>query len=248
MTIERRLIDALHELDDFEPSADLFARVERSLVEDRAFRRRRLLIAVWVVGGLAGIVAWVALSAQRGVAGNRYIEGWRLTLAYLALAGATVIAIAPHIRRFGRSFIDDVFHLSPETGKHFLIVLDIAYYTTFTGMVLVDADAWGIGDRLLLLSSLEDLAFRFALLLLAMGLLHAVNIAFLPVLGLIYNSIVRLDLRRRAGEEAPSESMRARTADRHARSFAIAIAVTALAVALTVLMSGPGGLILGGLD
>ena len=246
MSIERRLIDALHGVDDFEPSPDLFARVERSLAEDRAFRRRRFLVIVLVVAGLAVVGAWIGLSVTSGLTGRAFIEGWRLTVAYLALAGATVISVAPHIRRFGRSFIDDVFHLSPETGGRFLIVLDIAYYTAFTGLVLVDADAWGIGTRLLLLPSLEDLAFRYAMLLLAMGLLHAVNIAFLPVLGLVYNSIVRLDLRRRAGEQAPPESMRARSADRNARSFAIAIAVLALAVAFTLLVGGPGSLTLGG--
>lgn len=248
MTIERRLIDALHELDDFEPSPDLFARVEKSLVEDRAFRRRRLLIALSVIAGMSGVVTWVAVSANHGPSGNLVVDGWRLTLAYLALAGATVITLAPHIRRFGRSFIDDVFHLSPETGGRFLVVLDIAYYSAFLGLVLVDADVWGLDERLLLLPELEDLAVRYGLLLLAMGVLHAFNIVFLPVLGLIYNSIVRIDLRRRAGESAPPESVRARTADRNARAFAIGIAVLAVALVFTLLVGGPGGLILSGLE
>jgi hypothetical protein len=248
MTIERRLIDALHQLDAFDPSPDLFARVERSLAEDRAFRRRRIFIALSVVAGVAGIVAWLTYSTKRGLAGNLFIEGWRLSLAYLALAGTTVITLAPHIRRFGRSFIDDVFHLSPETGGRFLTVLDIAYYTAFLGLILVDADAWGLGERLLLLPALEEFVFRYALALAVMGVLHAVNIAFLPVLGLIYNSIVRIDLRRRAGDQAPPESMRAQTADRNARSFAIAVAVLALAVAFSLLLSGPGGVVLGGFE
>jgi hypothetical protein len=181
------------------------------------------------------------------LAGHLFIDGWRLALAFIALAGAIIIALAPHIRRFARSFVDDVFHLSPATGARFLVVLDIAYYTGFTGLVLVDADAWSLGERLLLFPALDDFAVRLGFLLFAMGALHAVNIAFLPVLGLIYNSIVRTDLRRRAGVSAPPESMRARTVDRHARSFAVGIVVLALALALTFLVGGPGGLIIGSL-
>lgn len=240
MTVEQRLADALRELDSFDPSPDLFARVERSVAEDRAFRRRRVMVVLLVILGLAVVVAWVVGSAQRGLAGHLFIDGWRLAIAFVALAACLVVALAPHIRRFGRSFVDDVFHLSPETGGRFLGVLDIAYYALFTGLILVDADVWGLGERLLLYPALDDFAFRLGSLLLVMGVLHAANIAFLPVLGLIYNSIVRSDLRRRAGDDAPTESARARAMDRNARGFAIGIAVTALAIAFAFATSVPG--------
>lgn len=240
MTVEQRLTDALREFESFDPSPDLFARVERSVAEDRAFRRRRLLAILSTVLGLAAVSAWVAASSTRGLAGNVFIDGWRLAVAFVALAGAIVVALAPHIRRFGRSFVDDVFHLSPETGGRFLAVLDIAYYALFSGLILVDADAWGLGERLLLYPALDDFAFRLGFLLLVMGVLHATNIAFLPVLGLVYNSIVRTDLRRRAGEGAPAESARARALDRNARGLAIGIAVAAVAIAFTIAVSFPG--------
>lgn len=190
--------------------------------------------------GLAVVSTWVAASVTRGLAGHLFIDGWRLALPFVALAGGLVFALAPHIRRFARSFVDDVFHLSPETGGYFLAVLDIAYYALFVGLIFVDADVWGLGERLLLYPALDDFAVRLGSLLLAMGVLHAVNIAFLPVLGLIYNSSVRSDLRRRAGDDAPPESARARVVDRNARAFAIGIAVTALAVAVTTATSVPG--------
>lgn len=246
MRIEERLRDALHQVDGFEPSVDLFARFERSLDEDRAFRRRRLGVVAAATLGLSIVVAWVATSAKPGMAGSLFIDGWRLAVAYLALASAVVVAMAPHIRRFARSFVDDVFHLSPATGGKFLVVLDIAYYTAFAGLILVDADAWGLADRLLLLPALDDAAFRLGFLLFSMGVLHAVNIAFLPVLGLIYSSIVRRDLRRRAGDAAPPESMSAKRADSAARGFAVGVVALAVAVAISVLV-GPGLLILQGL-
>lgn len=247
MTVEERLTAAFRELDAVHPSPDLFARVERSLAEDRAFRRRRLQVVLSTVLGLAVVSAWVAASATRGLAGHLFIDGWRLALAFVALAGGLIVALAPHIRRFARSFVDDVFHLSPETGGRFLAVLDIAYYALFVGLILVDADAWGLGERLLLYPALDDFAFRLGFLLLVMGVLHAINIAFMPVLGLIYNSIVRADLRRRAGSGAPAVSARARAVDRNARGFAIGVAVTALAIAFTIATSVPG-LLAGWLD
>jgi len=246
MRIEERLRDALHQVDGFEPSVDLFARFESSLDEDRAFRRRRLGVVAAATLGLSIVVAWVATSAEPGMAGSLFIDGWRLAVAYLALASAVVVAMAPHIRRFARSFVDDVFHLSPATGGKFLVVLDIAYYTAFAGLILVDADAWGLADRLLLLPALDDAAFRLGFLLFSMGVLHAVNIAFLPVLGLIYSSIVRRDLRRRAGDAAPPESMSAKRADSAAKGFAVGVVALAVAVAISVLV-GPGLLILQGL-
>lgn len=244
MTIEQRLIDALHELDDYRPSPDLFARVERSLAEDQAFRRRRLVSIISVVAGLALVSGWVGLSSQVGPTGRLVIQGWRLAVVFIAVAAAIVVVLAPNVRRFARSFVDEVFHLSPETGGRFLVVLDFAYYLIFAGLILVDADLWGLGRRLVLSAALEDLAFRLGFLLVVMGALHVVNIAFLPVLGLIYNSIVRSQLRRVAGEDAPPEAMQARVADRNARSLAIGLTVLAAALAVSLLAGAPVGALL----
>lgn len=245
MTIEQRLTEALHQVDDFEPSPDLFARFEVSLEEDRRARLRRWAVALVALVVIGLTAAWVWTSADVDRLGRVSIDGWRLTLAYLVIAGSLLVGLGPHIRRFGRSFIDDVFHLSPETGGRFLTVLDIAYYVTFAGLILVDADMWSLGESVSLAEGLEGIADRLGLLLFAMGVLHAVNIAFAPVLGLIFNSIVRADLRRGAGTAAPPESMRARAADANARAFALGVAVIALCLVITALVGGPGADLIG---
>lgn len=244
MSIEDRLRDAFGPIDEFDPSPDLFKRLDRSLAEDRALRRRRMKIIVAILVEAAAVITWVTLSAEEGMGGNVFIDGWRLAVAFLVVAVSVIASLGPHIRRFGRGLVDEVFRLSPDTGARFLAVLDVAFYMTFGGLALADADMWGIGHRLLLSSALEDTVFRLGLLLLVMGSLHALNIALLPVLGVVFSSIVRLDQRRRAGSEAPPESLRARVVDRNARSIAIGLAVAAVALAVTFL-GGPIGAGLG---
>lgn len=237
MTLEERLTEALHAADSVEPSPDLFARMGRSLEEDQAHRRR--LVTLWAAALVAVglVVTWVAISTEIGDRGESVIDGWKIILAYLFVSGSLIIGLAPNIRRFGRSFINEVFHLSPATGGRFLAVLDIAYYLFFTGLILVDADVWPVGETVALLPMLQDAMSKVGLILLTMGMLHAANLAFLPVLGLIYNSIVRRDLRRRAGDGAPPETFQARRADRNARWFAVAAAVVALLLAIPVMLS-----------
>lgn len=242
MNLEQRLVDALHQADDFQPSPDLFARLGRSLEEDRASRRRRLTVVAGAVSLALAVGWWLAVSTDRS-GSDLTIDGWRLVAVYLVLATTAVVALGPHIRRFGSAFIADVFHLSPPTGVRFLAVLDIAYYLGFSGLILVDADVWVLDRPVTLLFGLEDVAFRLALLLGVMGTLHALNIAVLPALGIVFNSIVRLDRRRRLGALAPPESSRARRVDRWARTAAIAafvLMVVPVLVLLVVLVAGAG--------
>jgi hypothetical protein len=237
MSLEQRLVEALHQADHFQPSPDLFARLEHSLDEDRASRRRRLA-AVGAAVGLASVIGWwVAASAYPGASGRIFIAGWRLVIVYLVVAAVLLVALGPHIRRFGESFIGEIFHLDPPTGASFLAVLDIAYYLGFSGLILVDADVWILDRPVPLLPGMEDVAFRLGSLLAAMGVLHAVNIAVLPALGIVFNSIVRLDRRRRAGPLAPPESARARQIDRAARGLAIAAFVLMLVPVLNLLIA-----------
>lgn len=240
MSIEQRLVEALHDADPVEPSPDLFARLERSIEEDRAFRRRRLTFAAILAVGAGAVTTWIAFNLETGLSSQLVIDSWKVVVAFLFVAGGVIVGLAPHIRRFARSYVDDVFHLSPDTGGHFLSILDIAYYLVFVGLVLVDADLWKLGDTLRLDAALEDFVGRLAFLLLAMGVLHALNIAFLPVIGVVYNSIVRRVLRVAAGESAPRETLRARTIDRHARSFAVAVAVLVAAIVFSLILSAPG--------
>lgn len=241
MTLEQRLVDALHSADGFDPSLDLFARVERSIDEDRRFRRRRLYATMLVLLGTAIVGSSLGLSVRVGFAGRLMIDAVNIAIAHLALSAGIIVALAPAIRRFGRAFLDDVFHLSPETGTRLTLMLDIAYYTAFTGLILIDADSWELGRVVPLAPALESLATRLGALLLVMGVLHAVNIAFLPILGLVHNSIVRRHQREIAGAAAPPESTRARGADGSARAIAIALfiaAVALLGLAVVALVAG----------
>lgn len=243
MRIEDRLREALRPFDEFDPSPDLFQRLDRSLEEDRAARRRRVKAIAWIFVGSALLAAWVGLSTDEGLGGRLFIDGWRLTAASLVVSAALIVYLGPLMRRFGQGLIDDVFRLSPDTGPRFLAVLDTVFYSVFVGLALVDADLWGLGERLLLRPALEDAAFHVGLLLFAMGALHVVNIVLLPVVGVIVSSIVRLDMRSRAGDGAPPESFRARVADRNALSIALGLAITVIAVAVTLLI-GPVGALL----
>jgi hypothetical protein len=233
MTVEDRLREALHEADRIHPSVDLFQRLTLSLEESRA-RRRRLVKGVVAtllfLAMLAGYLSWAVGSSDGAV------EGWKIVLPQLVISAVVIVTLGPNIRRFGIGFIDDVFHLTPKTGRRFLAVLDIAYYLTFAGLMLVDADVWQLTSEVPIQTHLESSADSLAFLLLAMGVLHAVNIASLPVLGLIYNSIARAGLR--SSGAAPPELLSARAADRNARAFAIGV-VVALAAVLAGLLLGP---------
>ncbi|MFZ0014381.1 MAG: hypothetical protein WAL25_09735 [Acidimicrobiia bacterium] len=247
MTVEQRLTEALAEADRVQPSIDLFARVSTSIAEDRARRRRRISVIAGVVA-FAGLIAvylwWAADVTTAGVV----IDGWEMVLAQLTISVALLIAIGPNIRRFAASFVDDVFHLSPATGSRFLAVLDVAYYVAFTGLILVGAGDWGLDATLGFGRALTDAVTRLATFMMTMGILHALNIAVLPVIGLIFNSMARADLRRRAGDAAPPASLRARKADGNARGFAVAAVVIAVSL-LALLIVGPiGGWVLNLLD
>jgi len=234
MTIEERLTDALQEADRFEPSPDLFARVNRSIAEDRAHRRRLTMFFASVVAGALLVAGYLRLVVSTGASGFT-IAAWESALLDLAILGGLLIVLGPTIHRFARSYVADVFHLSPETGHHFLVVLDLAYYIFFAGLILVEADAYGaLGKEIPLAEGLASTASRVAFFVLFMGVLHAINIVALPFVGLVFNSTTRLAFRREAGDEAPPENQRSRIVDRLAREFVVALVVVALVVVLTL--------------
>ena len=244
MTIEERLTDALREADRFEPSPDLFARVGRSITEDLAHRKRLLRINMSIFLGLVLSIVYFGVVMSSGPNGPT-VAAWEIELFQVAVLGVLVIALAPNIRRFARSFVADVFHLSPETGDRFLAVLDVAYYLVFAGLILVNADFGPPDVELALGSALNATAGAFGAFLLVMGLLHAANIVALPFIGLMVNSVTRLALRREAGVSAPPETLRAKSADRNARALVIALVVASLALVVTVLMGPVLGGVLG---
>lgn len=240
MSLEERLREALQRV-DYEPSPDLFARVQRSIEEDRAHRRRLRRVAGAVLAGGALLFAWLGLAAR--LAGPP-LPWWAVEVAVNALLVALLVVLGPLIRRFGAHYAGDVFRAHPPTGRRFLALFDIAYYLIFTGYVLVNVH-WAPQARWLYLglpSQVVEAAQRVAGMLLLMGVLHGLAIALLPMVGLLFSS-VWWRARRAELEEAPPPHEAALAADRVATFMAwgaLALAVLGAFLLLVPLLLGIG--------
>jgi hypothetical protein len=188
MTFEQLLTDTLHSADDFAPSGDLFAKVQRSIEEDQAHRVRRRNTFIAVAAALAAIVLYL-LAVVDIVDGVVTMSFPALEILVTAIMTGIVVAMGPAIRRFGETYERAVFPGSPETGRQVLKLLDIAYYLIFGAFILVtlmfeppqNIPFW---DRELT----DQIMFQFARLgglLLLMGALHVVLLISLPVIGLV---------------------------------------------------------------
>ena len=77
------------------------------------------------------------------------------------------------------------------TGARFLTLLDVAYYVVFAGIVLVSiplepAPSWTAPGGVA--AVVQEESARIGLLLLMMGILHAITIFVLPFAGLVFAS------------------------------------------------------------
>ncbi len=193
MNVEQLLHETLHRADSYEVSPDLFARVRRSIEEDRAHRRRVRTTVAWTLAGLLSVTAYLVALAEV-IDGRVTWPWWALEALTTAILITLILVLGPLIRRFGRIFASSVFTAHPATAQHFLRVLDVAYYLVFTAFVLIETqviprEEWlGTSGNAV---HLQWLAGRIGGMLLLMGLLHAVTIALLPVLGVVYSSIWR---------------------------------------------------------
>jgi hypothetical protein len=193
MSVEQLLRQTLHRADTYEVSPDLFARVQRSIEEDRAHRRRVRLVIGWaIVGVLSMAVSLVAMAEV--VDGRVTWPWWSLELLTAAILITLILIVGPLIRRFGRIFASSVFAANPSTAQHFLRVLDVAYYLVFSAFVVIETQVvprneWLGPDGTIV--HLGWLAQRIGGMLLLMGVLHAITIATLPVLGVVFSSIWR---------------------------------------------------------
>jgi hypothetical protein len=230
MTTEDRLREALHRADQYAPSPDLFARVRRSIEEDLAHRRRVRQVVAATLAGVLALGVWIAWSV-RVVDGRLVVPWWAVEVAVDAVLVALVVVLGPLIKRFGKTYVGNVFRANPSTGERFLALFDIAYYLIFVGYILVTTryapqTTWltvGLGAQL------RDEAVRLGGLLLLMGVLHEIAIGTLPVIGLLFSSGWWRAVRAELGAEAPPPSRSAETADR------VATVIVWVAAALAVL-------------
>lgn len=227
MTLEERIVDALHQTDDYEPSPDLFSRVGRSISEDLVHRRRRLRAVSSILVALIAIGFYLSAVIHFGATGTT-ITAWKLELLEIAVLTSLVIALGPVVRRFGGGFVEDVFHLSPQTAKRFLRLLDVAYYLVFAGLILVGSDFGHLYAELHLTAALQDSVTRIGVFAGAMGILHTATVASLPVIGLLFNSGTRRALRFQAGDAAPPTSEKAEGVDRLVRGIGLTLMVLAV--------------------
>jgi hypothetical protein len=172
---------------------DLFARVQRSLAD--ADRRRRFR---WRLAG--GVGAFVAANTLLALAlsdfdnGRFTMEWWVIELITNIVLISLAVALGPFIKRFGRAYAADVFRANPRTGKSYLVLTDVAYYLIFTSFVLftvtfVPPLEWRVSTG----AQLEHEVARVGGILLMIGVLHALNVVALPVIGRLLASNRRTD-------------------------------------------------------
>jgi len=233
MNLEQRLIQVLHRADDFEPSPDLFARVERSLEEDLRHRRRVRVVALSLIAGIAAIAVFLRMVISVGTTGQLVAPGWSLWLVTVPVQVAVVATLGPMLRRFGQPFVSDVFRFDPDTGHRFMRLLDIAFYLFLFGAILIRSDIQSWNRTLVLGTDAREWTARVAVFLLMMGVAHAFTIAALPLVGLFFSSSTRRVRRVQAGSAAPELSPRAEQAERVVRLIVWGLAGSALALVVT---------------
>lgn len=240
MTFEQLVGDALRAADDFLPSPDLFAKVQRSIDEDAEHRARVKRGLMFSAVAAVFVVAYLALTVNR--------SGGAISMSFLALETLVTVAmvglvlvLGPAIRRFGEQYEQACFVGSPATGRRVLRLLDIAYYLiflAFIAMTLVfdpalqfdpNLAAWVLGESI-----------RIAGLMLLMGVLHVALVLALPLAGLVHAAN---EWRIRVREGAESTDAVAPTIDRVLT--VVAWVVAAVVVLLLVFGVLNGILVLG---
>jgi NADH:ubiquinone oxidoreductase subunit 3 (subunit A) len=229
VSFEQLVGEALHAADSFEPSPDLFAKVQRSIEEDALHRRRVRRVIGWA--GLTAILVAVYLALTVRTSDGALAMSFRaLELLTTLLMVALVVVLGPAIRRFGETYERDVFRSAPDVGSNVLRLLDIAYYLIFGSfivMTLVFDPAVQFDSNLA--AWIRGELDRIAGLLLLMGLLHVVLVIALPVVGLVHAANERR-LRMEGGAESSDAS-----ADRIDRAITIAAWLIAAVVVIQML-------------
>lgn len=115
------------------------------------------------------------------------MDWWILEL--IKVIGLITLAVVLHqlIRRFGKRYVTDLFRSTPQVGRSFTILADIAYYLIFVAYTLFNvhferSKEWAATVKA---AQLEDFVFSFAGIALIIGILHGINVFVLPFIGSI---------------------------------------------------------------
>ncbi len=242
MTLEQRLSEALHSADQYEPSPDLFVRVERSVEEDKSHRKRLARNFVLAAGGLIAIALATGSTLKVDSAGSLLIPAWVLGSIATVVMILILVVLGPAIRRFGRNYVDDIFSITGETGERILQLLDIAYYLVFAGLILSSTELADWSTDVVFQSGLEESLVRIGRMMVIMGILHAVTLLVLPIVGFVYSSLVWTNYRQDLGRTPPPPLAGAAQA---ARVMRVTLIVIGVIIALNLLGLIP--LLIGGL-
>ncbi len=197
--LEDRLRDALHAgTDSVEPAPDLFARVQRSVAEDRRRRRFRIRIALASAGAFAALGLFLLLTTERRN-GEQHMDWWIFEVLVTAVLIAIAIILGPFIKRFGRSYAAEVFRSNPTTGKSFIVLTDVAYYLIFSAYILFTTkfDPPTDWEDTVTAPQVQYGLARVGGILLIIGVLHGINLLILPIIGRLLTLNRRLDQQMR---------------------------------------------------
>lgn len=194
-TVERLLRETLDdEVAQVRGSPDLFARVIRSIEEDRA-RARQRRSAAGALAAAAAAAAAVVIAVTDIREGEVLMDWWILELLTTAFLVGVALWLGPFIKRFGKAYAADVFRANPRTGKSFIVLTDFAYYLIFLAYILftVTFELPRDWDTVVNGAQLKSEVSRVAGVILIIGLLHGVNLLALPVIGRLLTLNRQLD-------------------------------------------------------
>jgi len=131
---------------------------------------------------------------------------WRV-LEGLVILTLVVLAVGLHrlIRWFGKTYATDVFQATPQVGRSFLVLADIAYYLIFAAYILSNVHFQMPEKWMQTVSAVqvEQSVSRIAGICLIIGILHGINIFVLPFIGGILAFRLKLMEPRKEGSGGP---------------------------------------------
>lgn len=202
--VERLLRETLLEgAGQVHESPDLFARVVRSIEEDRVRQHQRRRAAA-VLASIAGAVVAVVIAVIDIREGEVLMDWWILELLTTAFLVGLALWLGPFIKRFGKAYAADVFRANPRTGKSFIVLTDFAYYLIFLSYILftITFELPRNWDTVVNGAQVKSEVSRVAGIILIIGLLHGANLLALPVIGRLLTLNRQLD--EQVGPQQPS--------------------------------------------